>query len=149
MDESEDPESLPRQAAVIPLRRASGQGVQLCLIRRKDSSKWGIPKGFIDSGDTPEQAALKEASEEAGLSGSLIGASIGTYEYKKMGTRLTVAVFVMAVLEEQPTWQEMSFRERRWLPLDQASVLLEDHRVWPLLDRLKGQPILKSFTRNS
>jgi 8-oxo-dGTP pyrophosphatase MutT (NUDIX family) len=134
---------------VIPLRRASGHGVQLCLIRRKDSSKWGIPKGFIDTGDTPEQAALKEAYEEAGLSGSVIGESIGTYEYKKMGIRLTVAVFLMQVLEEQPTWQEMAFRERRWLPLDQASTLLEDHRVSPLLDRLKPQSILKSFTRNS
>jgi len=147
MDDSDrDRARRPRQAAVIPLRRTSS-GVQVCLIRRKDSSKWGIPKGFIDRGDTPEQAALNESYEEAGLSGRLMGKRIGTYEYEKGNTRLTVAVFLMEVLEEQPTWLEMDVRERRWLPFDQASALLEDHRVWPLLDRLQAQSILKSFAR--
>ena len=121
----------------------------MCLIRRKGSSKWGIPKGFIDRGDTPEQAALNEAFEEAGLSGHLIGDSIGTYEYEKAGRPLTVAVFLMAVLEEQSAWQEMSFRERRWLSVEEASSLLEGHRVWPLLDVLETNTILKSLARNS
>ena len=121
----------------------------MCLIRRKDSSKWAIPKGFIDRGDTPEQAALNEAHEEAGLSGRLLGESIGTYEYEKGGTRLRVAVFLMEVLEEQPTWLEMSFRERRWLSVDEASTLLEDHCVWSLLDALDTNAILKSLARNS
>jgi hypothetical protein len=78
-----------------------------------------------------------------------MGERIGTYEYEKGSTRLTVAVFLMEVLEEQSTWLEMGFRERRWLSFDQASALLEDHRVWPLLDRLQARSILKSFTRNS
>lgn len=121
----------------------------MCLIRRKDSSKWGIPKGFIDRGDTPEQAALNEAFEEAGLSGRLIGKSIGTYEYQKAGIPLTVAVFLMAVLEEQSAWQEMSFRERHWRSVEEALTLLEDHRVWPLLDGLETKTILKSLARNS
>jgi ADP-ribose pyrophosphatase YjhB (NUDIX family) len=57
MRHQQDPaEKRPRQVAVIAVRR---NGVpELCLIRRKDSDKWGIPKGFIDPGDSPEEAAL-------------------------------------------------------------------------------------------
>lgn len=73
---------IPRQVAVIAVRR-DGEGVKVCLIRRKDSEKWGIPKGFIDRGDTAEQAALNEACEEAGLRGRIMGGSVGSYDYEK------------------------------------------------------------------
>jgi 8-oxo-dGTP pyrophosphatase MutT (NUDIX family) len=129
--------SKPRQSAVIPLRRTT-QGVQVCLIRRKDSVTWGIPKGFIDPGDTREQAALKEAGEEAGLDGQLIGECIGTYDYEKRGANFIVAVYLMDVLEERSTWREMRFRERRWGSLEEAALLLTGHPVRPLLDRVRG-----------
>jgi 8-oxo-dGTP pyrophosphatase MutT (NUDIX family) len=129
--------SKPRQSAVIPLRRTT-QGVQVCLIRRKGSVTWGIPKGFIDPGDTREQAALKEACEEAGLDGQLIGECIGTYDYEKRGANFTVAVYLMDVLEERSTWLEMRFRERRWGSLEEAALLLTGHPVRPLLDRVRG-----------
>lgn len=130
------PRTTPRQAAVIPVRRTKS-GVQLCIIRRKNSTKWGIPKGFIDDGDSRKQAALNEAYEEAGLSGQVIGESIGTYVYEKGDATLTVVVFLMEVLEEEKEWQEMGFRERRWCSLEEAYVLLEEHRASPLLDRIR------------
>ena len=54
------------QAGVIAFRRKKS-GIEICLIRNKGSRKWKIPKGFVDPGETPEQAALKEAWEEAGI----------------------------------------------------------------------------------
>ena len=36
------------------------------------SSKWGVPKGFVESGELPAQAALRELFEECGLSGDII-----------------------------------------------------------------------------
>ena len=113
------------------------RGVEVCLIRRKDSSSWSIPKGFIDPGDTAGQAALTEAYEEAGLQGRLLGESIGTYEYVKGKVQLTVEVFVMEVLVEEPAWDEMSFRERRWYSLTESLALLADHPVRPLLERVR------------
>ena len=126
----------PRQVAVIPVRGRSRQ-LEVCLIRRRDSKKWRIPKGFIDPGDSPEQAALNEAVEEAGLSGRIIGSRIGTYDYDKWEVRLTVGVYLMDVVEEQQKWREMHLRERRWYPLKQAGALLADHPVAPLWDRVK------------
>ena len=71
-----------RQVAVIPVRRAGG-ALEVCLIRRKDAEKWGIPKGFVERGDSPEEAALNEAAEEAGLKGEVQGAAIGEYQVRK------------------------------------------------------------------
>jgi 8-oxo-dGTP pyrophosphatase MutT (NUDIX family) len=128
-------ETSSRQVAAIPLRRSDSR-TQVCIIRRKDSGKWGIPKGFIDPGDTREQAALNEAYEEAGLAGEIVGKSIGTYEYKKGSVTLTVVVFLMEVLKEHPTWPEMDFRDRRWCSVTEARSLLKNHKVRPLLDRI-------------
>lgn len=110
--------------------------MEVCLTRRKDSEKWGIPKGFIDRGDTPEEAVLKEASEEAGLQGDLIGEPIGTYDYKKWNSTLTVLVYVMEVREEQEAWLEMRVRSRSWYPVDEAAQLLARHPVQPLWHRV-------------
>ena len=127
-------DAFPEQAAAIPVRRV-GRGLQVCVIRRKEATSWGIPKGLVDPGDTHEETALNEAWEEAGIEGRLLGGAIGTYRYRKWGTRLTVAVYVMELLHQSPTWEESAFRERRWVPFPEAGVLLAGHPVAPLLDR--------------
>jgi 8-oxo-dGTP pyrophosphatase MutT (NUDIX family) len=125
--------SSPQQAAAIPFRRV-GESVQVCLIRRKDSVPWGIPKGIIDPGETSGETALNETWEEAGLRGRLIGDAIGTYRYEKWGVGLTVAVHLLEVLQEEASWRESGVRERRWTSCSEAVLLLSDHPVQPLLD---------------
>ena len=120
---------------------------QVCLIRRKTSAKWSIPKGYIERGQNHTQAALAEAHEEAGLDGCLKGDIIGTYEYEKGPLHLTVAVYVMEVIEERTTWREMRWRERRWYSIEEAGALLERHHVSALYDRIR--PILATMTPNT
>jgi len=127
----------PTQAAAFPVRRHDDGIVQVCLIRRKDSTQWGIPKGNIEPGDDARRTALREADEEAGLEGRALGESIGAYEYEKNSLVHTVAVFVMEVLEERAEWPEMAWRERRWCTMDEAGALLQEHRAWPLFDRVR------------
>jgi phosphohistidine phosphatase len=125
----------PEQAAVIALRH-NGAALEVCLIRRKNSDKWGIPKGMIDPGHTPEETAANEAWEEAGIAGPLVGPSVGTYSYEKWGSVLSVAVYVMRVEDEHPAWPEMSFRVREWTSMSDATSLLAAHPVRELLDRV-------------
>ncbi len=121
------------QAGVIAYRKLDDD-VQVCLIRRIDGGNCGIPKGDIDPGYTPEQTALNEAWEEAGIRGRLVGARVGNYTYKKWGSAFTVAMYLMAVDQVADTWDEMTVRERRWSTLDKASVLLARHPVHALFD---------------
>lgn len=39
---------------------------QVLLIQREDLHTWSLPEGGIESGETPEQAALRETLEETG-----------------------------------------------------------------------------------
>ena len=137
----------PTQVAVIPVRWRQGGSVQVCLIRRRTSGRWSIPKGYIDRGHDHTQAALAEAREEAGLDGRLRGDSIGTYEYDKGPRRLTVAVYVMEVSEERTAWREMQWRERRWYSVEEAAALLREHPVEVLYDRLR--PVLATMSANA
>ena len=121
------------QAGVIPFRRKR-DAVEICLIRSKGQRKWKIPKGFVDPGETPRQAALKEAREEAGLHGRLLGEALGTYKYSKWGVTLTVAVFLMEVTAEEDDWEEARVRQRSWTSLRAAIAALKRHPVQKLLD---------------
>jgi 8-oxo-dGTP pyrophosphatase MutT (NUDIX family) len=127
----------PQQAAVLAVRGV-GADIQVCLIRRRDANNWGIPKGFIEPGDTPEETALNEAWEEAGIHGQLVGETIGAYEYSKSGVRLTVAVYVMRVVEELITWPEIRLRERRWVTMDDAASALKRHPARDLLEQVNA-----------
>ncbi len=130
---------MKQQAAVIPFR-GSGRKLEICLIRKKGSKKkWGIPKGFVDRGDSTKETALKEAGEEAGLKGRVIGEPIGSYEYQKWGTSLEVTVYLMEVKEEEDDWDEADFRERHWTSLHDAAELLERHPVHALLKGAKDR----------
>ena len=127
------------QAAVIPFR-GTGKKLEICLIRRKGSrKKWGIPKGFIDAGETPKDTALKEALEEAGLKGRLVGDPVGSYEYQKWGIVLAVTVYLMEVKDEDDDWDEAEFRERYWTSLEDAEELLARHPVQSLIDLARGR----------
>ena len=124
------------QAAAIAIRRST-RTLQVCLIRRKGSKSWGIPKGVVDRGNTRKETALNEAWEEAGLKGRVVGKAIGTYMYRKFDKTLRVAVYIMEVLDQADTWDEAAFRERRWTSFEKAAARLTRHPVRPLLDRAR------------
>jgi 8-oxo-dGTP pyrophosphatase MutT (NUDIX family) len=111
--------------------------VQVCLIRKRYSNTWGIPKGTVDSGDTPASTALKEAWEEAGVRGRLVGDPLGTYKYEKLGRPLQVQVHVMEVLEQYDEWEEAIIRERKWASFDEADELLSEHPAHHFLSQAR------------
>jgi phosphohistidine phosphatase len=128
---------LPQQAAAIAVRWKHDD-LEVCLIRKVGSRHWGVPKGLVDPGDTHEETALKEAWEEAGISGRLVGRSLGTYQYEKWDATFEVTLYLMEVLEQHPRWLEAGYRERRWTSFDEAASLLSQHPVHPFLDRARS-----------
>ena len=108
------PEHLP-QAAAIPHRDG-----RICMVTSRRRVRWVIPKGRIDRGHTPVEAAEVEAWEEAGLVGTLHHEPVGSYRYEKLGRKHLVSVFVLEVAIEHPTWPECQERAREWVTIAEA-----------------------------
>lgn len=112
------------QATAIPYRR-QGRWLEFCLITTSQGLRWGFPKGIIEPGQTPQEAALQESLEEAGLHGQIEGEEIGLYHYSKWGRTLCVHAFLMQVGEADDQWLEAHFRRRAWCTLEEARARLD------------------------
>lgn len=119
------------QASAVPYRRR-GERVEFCLITSYRKRRWGFPKGVIDPGETEPETAVKEAWEEAGLHGRVVGEPLGSYRYRKWDKDLLVVVLLMEVEREDASWPEAAWRERRWMELAEA-------------DRMLGREVLRPF----
>src|SRR5256885_13739791 len=53
-----------REGADALVRDACGR---VLLVRRPDDGRWAMPGGWVDPGETPEQAVVREVAEETGL----------------------------------------------------------------------------------
>ena len=56
-------------------------GLPLYLLIRDSYQNWGFPKGHLEPGEMPEAAALREVSEETGLSDLSIRGAIDTIDW--------------------------------------------------------------------
>lgn len=92
--ESEDPEALWRdfQSCFEVLEAAGGYVLndqdQLLVFFRRGS--WDLPKGKIDPGESPEQAAVREVMEETGLRHVQLGPHLADtwHTYSQKGKRI-------------------------------------------------------------
>ena len=117
-----------RQAAAIPVRDD-----RVCLVTSSSGRRWVVPKGQIDPGHTPGEAALVEAWEEAGLVGTLDSEPLGAYAYEKLGRELHVLVYRMTVTEARDDWPERGLRGREWVTLDEALDRIDEGGLRELL----------------
>ena len=121
-----------KQASAVPYRCRGGE-IEFCLITSRSKRRWCFPKGIIDPGETPLEAALKEAEEEAGLVGEICGPPLGNYEYSKWDRSLSVVVMLMKVHAAADEWEESQLRDRRWAGLEDAMNLLGRRRLQEFL----------------
>ena len=112
------------QAGAIPYRRR-GDSLEFLLITSR-SGRWIFPKGLVEPGETPEETALKECLEEAGIRGHLQPGCVGTYRVRKWRHEMDVQLFLLAYDADVEPWEERDLRQRRWLSYEDAARCVKD-----------------------
>lgn len=121
--------------AVIEMTDRPGRPIVL-IERRNEPLGWALPGGFVDVGETLEQAVVREVLEETGLKITL-GELLGAYSDPARDPRgHTVGIVYTATATGEPQAQDDAkavalFDPERPPPLafDHARIL-EDFRRW-------------------
>jgi 8-oxo-dGTP pyrophosphatase MutT (NUDIX family) len=113
--------------------------VRFALVTSRRTGRWVFPKGAIDEGMTPPEAAAQEALEEAGLVGVADPTPVGSFRTPKIRPPLTwtleVTIYPMRVDEVLDVWIEAGVRSRRFVTLKEARKLLNDPAMFAIAER--------------
>jgi 8-oxo-dGTP pyrophosphatase MutT (NUDIX family) len=154
---------MPREfsAGGVVVRAAGMAGWEIAVIepRREDDGSSGktvlaLPKGWVDEGEKPEQTAIREVKEEAGLTAEVV-TKLGDIKYVYVrkwsdGARVfkVVSFYLLrcvgGTIGEICEAMKHEVRGARWIPLEDAPRLLaykgEKDMVARAADFLAGHP---------
>lgn len=121
------------QAGAIVVRSNGAQPRVLLVTAKRNPECWIFPKGNVEKGETLEDAAIREAKEEAGVAGVLV-APAGAHSFQYQHESYRVHYFVLATKDEgkpekgrQLAWWSYDDALER-LTFDQTRLLLRQSR---------------------
>ena len=146
----------PRSAGVLLFRQLEGR-TEVLLIRpggpfwrNKHTGAWMIPKGMVEPGEAPAEAALREFEEETGTRLTSIPVPLATV--RQAGGKMVEAFAIegdldpaeIRSIEFEVEWPPKSGRmqsypevaEARWLSLAEARALMLPSQL-PLIEALE------------
>ena len=148
----------PRSAGILLFCQRGGRTDVLLIKpggpfwRNKDAGAWMIPKGVIEAGESPAEAALREFEEETGTRLTAVPFSLAAV--RQAGGKMVEAFAVEGDLdlasirsnEFELEWPPRSGRmerfpevaEARWMSLAEARALMLPSQI-PLLDALEAK----------
>jgi 8-oxo-dGTP pyrophosphatase MutT (NUDIX family) len=117
-------------AGGVVVREAGGQ-LHVAVIRPRGKSLWALPKGHVDEGERPEDAACREVREETGLDADLerpLGEIRYFYQFRGRRIFKTVAFFLFRYrggeIDRLDPIMRVEVDEAKWVPLAGAHRLL-------------------------
>jgi predicted NUDIX family NTP pyrophosphohydrolase len=148
----------PHSAGILLFRRRAGD-TEVLLIRpggpywrNKDAGAWMIPKGTLEPGEKPAEAALREFAEETGTRLTAVPFPLATV--RQAGGKIVQAFAVEGDLDPalvhsndfELEWPPRSGRfqrfpevtEARWMSFAEARAMMLPSQL-PLLDALEGR----------
>ena len=121
------------------------------LIARHDSRGrllWSLPKGHLEAGETPEDAAVREVFEETGIRGSIL-ASLGTIDFWFMADdrriHKTVHHYLLDAQDDVLSDADAEVAQVAWVPLDEVAARLRYADERRLVERVHAALADPSF----
>jgi 8-oxo-dGTP pyrophosphatase MutT (NUDIX family) len=125
----------PRRPKILTTREVSSggvvyrrgdDGIEVVLASRRTRRgqlAWGLAKGGIETGESREQAAIREVREETGLTAEIeadLGDTKYMYVWDEIRIRKTVHFFLMRHTGGDIDDRDDEMEEIRWFPLERA-----------------------------
>ena len=131
-----------RSAGGVVFRRR-GARVDVVIVRtgKGENARWQLPKGIVETGESPELAAQREVREEGGVEAQLVG-PLRTIEYWYVGKEPSgpvryhkfVHFFLFEYERGDVAEHDHEVEESRWVGLDEAAALLSYRSERAVLD---------------
>ena len=106
----------PTHAGGVVVRRDGPELRVLLVTARRQPGLWVFPKGHIETGETPEQAAVREGVEEAGVNATVV-APVGATEFRSARGSVRAQFYLMEFVSEGSPGED---RRRAWMTGDEA-----------------------------
>ena len=119
------------------------------LLIRDSYRNWGFPKGHLEAGERPEDAALREVAEETGLADLVVRNAIDTIDwFFRFRGQLIHKVCHFYLMETSSTTTSPQHAEGitacRWSPFDEAQALISYSNAREVLRRAQDMLAIPS-----
>nr|WP_136685928.1 NUDIX hydrolase [Rhodobacter xinxiangensis] len=130
-----------RQLGTLCWKRKNDR-LRILLITSRETGRWVIPKGWPKQHVPDADMAMREAWEEAGVTGKIAPRAIGTFDYAKVMSReadievalpCRVEVYPMEVLDLSRRFPEAKQRKRGWFSPAKAAALVDEPQLAQLI----------------
>ena len=121
------------QAGAIPFRERDGKREYLLVTSQRGN--WIFPKGIVEPGETPEETALKETREEAGIHGVILPDPVACYEDHKWRAECVVELYLLRYADDCPSWEEKNLRDRCWCSYEDALRRIKKPKIRRVLEK--------------
>lgn len=109
-----------------------------CLIlRRIDDDRWCFPCGWVEVGETPTEAAIRETKEETGIEINPIGyiaiTSKGPDQYPQLAHQVNIFIATRPVTPNTPISLSLEHSQYQWVKREADIDWHPGHeRLWPI-----------------
>lgn len=99
-----------------------GKVLLVCEAKGSFAGKWGLPKGYVESGETPESAVTRELMEETGYTGCILGLAGLRTTHRADGCAIFLT-YDVHVENRAHSFDSNEIQETRWCSLSDVMKL--------------------------